>query len=101
MQTAATLTNDELAARLSCAGEVLQELSWHALDGTWPRIWDRECTTPPAERVTAALADIPSSRSDARGARRSVALRVAASFTREAALIVSAGVDRASGYDAP
>jgi hypothetical protein len=58
MHTTTALTNDDLAERLSCAGEVLQELSWHALDGTWPRLWGRECTTPPGERVTAALADI-------------------------------------------
>ena len=53
-----TLTDDEFAERLSCAGEVLKELSWHALDGTWPGLWDRECTTPPAERVAEALDDI-------------------------------------------
>ena len=44
-----TLTDDELAAGLSNAAEVLLEESWHAIDGTRPGA---------LERVTAALADI-------------------------------------------
>jgi hypothetical protein len=34
-----TLTDDDIAAGLSNAGEVLLEESWHAIDGAGPGRW--------------------------------------------------------------